>query len=210
MDAARRAGIVRGHRGECYEIERSGTGSDRSQSARIANEQSHAHTVGRACNPDRARHGASGPAGLKVTPQRQLLFRCSHGNTSHPTAEALYTRREPVMPGISLRTVYQTLTDLAAMGELQSLSSGVRRPPVRSRTSTTTTTRLRRLRRRSSTSTSTVPTQLVPTGARRLRRQFHLDRVPRHLRRHAPRAASIDLPASNIRPPTPTQGDNPC
>lgn len=59
--------------------------------------------------------------GLKVTPQRQLLFKMLHGNMSHPTAEALYAQASEQMPGISLRTVYQTLNDLAAMGELKVL-----------------------------------------------------------------------------------------
>ena len=35
------------------------------------------------------------------------------------------------MPSISLRTVYQTLNDLAAMGELQSLDLRHRRDPLR-------------------------------------------------------------------------------
>ena len=63
-------------------------------------------------------------AGLKVTPQRQLLFRLLHDNTAHPTAETLYDAASREMPGISLRTVYQTLTDLAAMGELQHIDLG--------------------------------------------------------------------------------------
>lgn len=62
--------------------------------------------------------------GLKVTPQRQLLFRLLHGNTSHPSAEALFAVAHEAMPGISLRTVYQTLSDLAAMGELSVLDIG--------------------------------------------------------------------------------------
>lgn len=62
--------------------------------------------------------------GLKVTPQRQLLFRLLHGNQSHPTADALYAAASAEMPGISLRTVYQTLSDLEAMGELRSLDVG--------------------------------------------------------------------------------------
>jgi Fe2+ or Zn2+ uptake regulation protein len=67
--------------------------------------------------------------GLKVTPQRQLLFRLLHDNLDHPSAEALYALAAEQMPGISLRTVYQTLTDLAAMGELRilSLSPGAQR-----------------------------------------------------------------------------------
>jgi len=62
--------------------------------------------------------------GLKVTPQRQLLFALLDGNTTHPTAEAIYAEASAQMPGISLRTVYTTLTDLAEMGELQAFSGG--------------------------------------------------------------------------------------
>jgi Fe2+ or Zn2+ uptake regulation protein len=62
--------------------------------------------------------------GLKLTPQRQLLFRLLHGNTAHPSAEALHAQASELMPGISLRTIYQTLNDLAAMGELQLVSVG--------------------------------------------------------------------------------------
>jgi Fe2+ or Zn2+ uptake regulation protein len=62
--------------------------------------------------------------GLKVTPQRQLLFRLLHGNESHPSAESLFAAASSEMPGISLRTVYQTLTDLAAMGELSAIEVG--------------------------------------------------------------------------------------
>ena len=62
--------------------------------------------------------------GLKVTPQRQLLFRLMHGNKMHPTAEALFSDASVQMPGISLRTVYQTLTDLASMGELRLIDVG--------------------------------------------------------------------------------------
>ncbi len=59
--------------------------------------------------------------GLKVTPQRQVLFRLLHDNDAHPSAESLHLAASAVMPGISLRTVYQTLNDLVAMGELQQL-----------------------------------------------------------------------------------------
>lgn len=62
--------------------------------------------------------------GLKVTPQRQLLFRLLHNNDQHPTADALFARASDEMPGISLRTVYQTLTDLTAMGELRAVDLG--------------------------------------------------------------------------------------
>ncbi len=62
--------------------------------------------------------------GLKVTPQRQLLFSLLEDDTSHPTADGLYARASAQMPGISLRTVYTTLTDLVAMGELQAVGLG--------------------------------------------------------------------------------------
>jgi Fe2+ or Zn2+ uptake regulation protein len=62
--------------------------------------------------------------GLRVTPQRQLLFRLLHDNATHPSAEALFAVASATMPGISLRTVYQTLSDLAGLGEIQQLDVG--------------------------------------------------------------------------------------
>lgn len=63
-------------------------------------------------------------SGLKVTPQRQSIFRILSSTTAHPTAESVYAAVSAEMPTISLRTVYQTLNDLAAMGELSSLDLG--------------------------------------------------------------------------------------
>ena len=62
--------------------------------------------------------------GLKITPQRQCIFRILHETGTHPTAEAVYAAAAAEMPSISLRTVYQTLNDLAAMGEIQTLDVG--------------------------------------------------------------------------------------
>lgn len=62
--------------------------------------------------------------GLKVTPQRQRIFGVLHGSSVHPTAEAVHAEMVSQMPTVSLRTVYQTLNDLAAMGELVSLDLG--------------------------------------------------------------------------------------
>jgi Fe2+ or Zn2+ uptake regulation protein len=62
--------------------------------------------------------------GLKVTPQRQCIFRLLHGNEAHPTAESVYAAASAEMPTISLKTVYSTLNDLAAMGEIQQLDLG--------------------------------------------------------------------------------------
>jgi Fe2+ or Zn2+ uptake regulation protein len=62
--------------------------------------------------------------GLKITPQRQTIFRVLHGSAVHPTAEAVFDSVRREMPTISLRTVYQTLNDLAAMGEIQAIDLG--------------------------------------------------------------------------------------
>lgn len=62
--------------------------------------------------------------GLKITPQRQLIFRILHGELAHPTAEAVHARASREMPTMSLRTVYQTLNDLAAMGEVVQIDLG--------------------------------------------------------------------------------------
>ncbi len=62
--------------------------------------------------------------GLKVTPQREAVFRALHGNEVHPTAESVHGAVTAEMPMVSLRTVYQVLNDLAAMGELRQLDLG--------------------------------------------------------------------------------------
>ena len=62
--------------------------------------------------------------GRKVTPQRQCIFRVLHGDVTHPTAEAVYASARAQMETISLKTVYQTLNELAAMGEIAALDLG--------------------------------------------------------------------------------------
>ena len=62
--------------------------------------------------------------GLKVTPQRQCIFRVLHGNGSHPTAHAVFESLREEMPTISLRTVYQTLNGLVALSEIQQFDAG--------------------------------------------------------------------------------------
>ncbi|MGH9050123.1 MAG: Fur family transcriptional regulator, partial [Acidimicrobiia bacterium] len=42
--------------------------------------------------------------GLRVTPQRQAIFRMLHGNDGHPTVESLYDSARSEMPTISLKT----------------------------------------------------------------------------------------------------------
>jgi Fe2+ or Zn2+ uptake regulation protein len=62
--------------------------------------------------------------GLKVTPQRELIFELLWGAGHHPTADSVYAEARTRMPTMSLRTVYQTLNDLAEMGELNPLDVG--------------------------------------------------------------------------------------
>lgn len=62
--------------------------------------------------------------GLKVTPQRELIFELLWEADHHPTAERVFAEARRRMPTMSLRTVYQTLNDLAAMGELLTLDVG--------------------------------------------------------------------------------------
>lgn len=62
--------------------------------------------------------------GLRVTPQRQAVFRLLSGNDAHPTVDALHELARAEMPTISLRTVYQTVHDLEAMGEVSLLDLG--------------------------------------------------------------------------------------
>ena len=62
--------------------------------------------------------------GLRVTPQRQAIFRLLEGNDEHPTVEALYESARAQMPTISLKTVYQTVHDLEALGEVALLDVG--------------------------------------------------------------------------------------
>jgi Fe2+ or Zn2+ uptake regulation protein len=62
--------------------------------------------------------------GLRVTPQRQVIFRLLEGNGEHPTVEALHDAARAEMPTISLKTVYQTVHDLEDLGEVRLLDVG--------------------------------------------------------------------------------------
>jgi Fe2+ or Zn2+ uptake regulation protein len=62
--------------------------------------------------------------GLRVTPQRQVIFRLLEGDDSHPTVESLFDRARAGMATISLKTVYQTVHDLEALGEVRILDLG--------------------------------------------------------------------------------------
>ena len=62
---------------------------------------------------------------LKVTPQRECIFEVLWAaDGGHPTADSVYAEARARMPMMSLRTVYQTLNDLASMGEISPLDLG--------------------------------------------------------------------------------------
>ena len=63
-------------------------------------------------------------SGRKVTPQRQCIFRVLQGDETHPSAEAVHVAAAREMETISRKTVYQTLHDLAELGEIAVLDVG--------------------------------------------------------------------------------------
>lgn len=62
--------------------------------------------------------------GRKITAQRQCIFRALEGDLTHPSAERVYEKVRREMPNVSLKTVYQTLNDLAELGEISQLDVG--------------------------------------------------------------------------------------
>lgn len=64
--------------------------------------------------------------GLRVTPQRQAIFRLLQSNAEHPTVESLHEAARGDMPTISLKTVYQTVHDLESMGQVELIHLGTR------------------------------------------------------------------------------------
>ncbi|MCB9388822.1 MAG: transcriptional repressor [Acidimicrobiia bacterium] len=66
-------------------------------------------------------------AGLKITPQRLSVFDALHACDDHPTAEQVYQQVIQSIPSVSMRTVYQTLNDLVAMGNWMHFETPMRR-----------------------------------------------------------------------------------
>jgi Fe2+ or Zn2+ uptake regulation protein len=62
--------------------------------------------------------------GRKVTAQRQCIFRVLQGNVTHPSAESVHALVSREMETVSLKTVYQTLHDLAELGQIVPLDVG--------------------------------------------------------------------------------------
>ena len=63
-------------------------------------------------------------SGRKVTAQRLCIFRALEGDETHPSAEVVHAKVSEEMETVSLKTVYQTLHDLAELGEITSLDVG--------------------------------------------------------------------------------------
>lgn len=62
--------------------------------------------------------------GFKITPQRLAILKALAGNTSHPTAEAIYELIRRDHPTMSFNTVYKTLEVLEEIGEVAVLDLG--------------------------------------------------------------------------------------
>ena len=60
----------------------------------------------------------------RVTPQRRVIAEVLSGEHVHLTAEAVHAAAQQRLPEISLATVYNTLNELVAMGELLEVSAG--------------------------------------------------------------------------------------
>lgn len=63
--------------------------------------------------------------GLRVTPQRSLVFRIVREmGADHPSAEAVHVRATREMPSLSLRTVYAILDELEELEAIRSIDLG--------------------------------------------------------------------------------------
>ncbi|WP_457677938.1 Fur family transcriptional regulator [Thermovibrio sp.] len=58
-------------------------------------------------------------SGLKITPQRLAVYKEIASRQDHPSAEELYERLKDKIEGISLTTVYRTLSNLEKAGLVQ-------------------------------------------------------------------------------------------
>jgi len=60
-------------------------------------------------------------SGVRLTPQRMLIIAALVGNRAHPTIEAIFEQARAGYAGISLATVYHTVSLLARHGLVQEL-----------------------------------------------------------------------------------------
>jgi Fur family peroxide stress response transcriptional regulator len=62
--------------------------------------------------------------GLRVTPQREAIFRLLAASKAHPTAEQVYQEVRKTFPSISFTTVYKTMQALESAELLQRFNTG--------------------------------------------------------------------------------------
>ncbi len=61
--------------------------------------------------------------GLRMTPQRMVIFETLLAATDHPSCEDLLSRLRPEMPSLSLDTVYRTVGTLERAGVLRKVAT---------------------------------------------------------------------------------------
>ena len=59
--------------------------------------------------------------GMRITPQRRMIFELLFADKTHPTVDDVYQRLREDLPDISLTTVYNTINELVALGELHDI-----------------------------------------------------------------------------------------
>ena len=93
--------------------------------------------------------------GWRVTPQRRAVAVALEGDHVHLTADEVHRRAREVLPEVSLATVYNTLNEMVAMGEIAEVRHAPGRVPLRPqrRPHARTTTCCARCAARCSTST---------------------------------------------------------
>ena len=153
--------------------------------------------------------------GLRVTPQRQVIFRLLHGVDTHPTVESLYEAARSEMPTISRKTVYQTVHDLESMDEVELLDVGTGASGSTPTSSMRTSTSCARAAAPYATCCSTSPTCACPRGTGGRSRS-------RRSRSCSAASATSALPRSRSTPESSSrryfqsiatnahQGENPC
>lgn len=62
--------------------------------------------------------------GWRLTSQRRVVAEVLHGDHVHLSAEAVHGLAQQRLPEISLATVYNTLNELVALGEVQEVAAG--------------------------------------------------------------------------------------
>ncbi len=62
--------------------------------------------------------------GGKATSQRILIWTALSEDRTHPTADDLYRRLKPVLPSLSLTTLYNVLNELVEWGDLRRFDTG--------------------------------------------------------------------------------------